>query len=65
MDSIDLSPIERRARRSYELSRARRALLGVVPLIFVVLVAALVGHRPGSTLLIGSVAVVWGALLLW
>ena len=65
MDSIDVSLMERRVRRSYEWSRARRALLGVVPLMLVVVVAALVGRRPGSTILIGSVATVWGALLLW
>lgn len=65
MDSIELSLLERRVRRSYEWSRVRRAVLGVVPLILVVLIAAWVGPRPGSTILIGSVAAVWGALLLW
>lgn len=65
MDSIELQRAERRARRGYEFSRVRAALLGAAPLVLVALLAAVVGKQPRWSLLFGSVAFTWAALLLW
>ena len=65
MDSTELLRFERRARRSYELGRARRAALGAAPLALAVLVAALIGERPRWAAIFGALAFSWAALLLW
>ncbi|HET9955323.1 MAG TPA: hypothetical protein VFQ61_12500 [Polyangiaceae bacterium] len=65
MESIELDQVMRRARRAYELGRARRALMGVAPVVFIVACAACVTHRPVSTLWFGLAAVAVGGLMLW
>lgn len=69
MDSTELAQlqrrVQRRARISYELSRLRRALFGVSPLVLVVAVAACLTHRPLSTLWFGVATAVVGAGMLW
>jgi hypothetical protein len=65
MDSTDLAHLQQRARWAYELGRLRRALLGVAPVLVIVAVAALVAHRPTSTLWFGLATVSVGAAMLW
>jgi hypothetical protein len=65
MDSIDFSQLERRARRKYEWSRARRALLGFAPALVVVLVAAAANKHPVSAVTFGAAMFFVGASLLW
>src|SRR5690606_10480639 len=55
----------RRARRSYELGRVRRALLGVAPLLFIVPLAACATAHPRSALLFGAATFALGGVLLW
>jgi len=65
MASTDLARLERRVRRAYELGRLRRALLGVVPVVVVVAIAACVTHRPESTLWFGLATLTTGMAMLW
>ncbi|MFZ5890734.1 MAG: hypothetical protein ACOY0T_06750 [Myxococcota bacterium] len=65
MGSVDLQELERRLKRKYEWTRLRRALLGLLPLMLVVLLTMQISKRPASALIFGSVAVTWGTLLLW
>ncbi len=65
MGSLDLSAIVARARRKYELSRARRAVLGFAPALGLVAIATLASHRRGSALLFGGGMFLLGSLLLW
>jgi hypothetical protein len=65
MESTELQRIERRARRAYELSRARRAAVGFAPVVLLVVVAALFGERFGYTLAFGSALFLLGVGLLW
>lgn len=65
MDSTDLTQLQRRVRRAYELGRLRRALLGVAPVLVIIAVAACVAHRPVSTLWFGLATVTIGAVMLW
>ena len=65
MVSIDLAALERRSRRAYEVARLRRALLGVLPVVFFALVAATFSHRPESSLTFGLASALAGAAMLW
>jgi hypothetical protein len=65
MVSTDLAQLQRRARVRYELRRARRSLLGVAPVLPIVALAAVITHRPGSTLWFGLATMVLGAVMLW
>jgi len=65
MDSTDLSGIMRRARRGYELARLERALLGVLPLVIIVPIAAFLNARPLSTWTFGALTFCLGAAMLW
>lgn len=65
MDSIDLSQLERRARRKYEWARARRAVLGFAPSLFVVVIAAMANKHPVSAIAFGTAMFLVGAGLLW
>jgi hypothetical protein len=65
MDSIDLSQLERRARRKYEWARIRRALLGFAPSLVVVIIAALANKHPMSAVTFGAAMFLVGAGLLW
>ncbi len=63
-DTID--PLRREARIGYELARLRRALWGSVPVVLIVIVAALLGRHPSSTLAVGLVAAMASvAMLSW
>lgn len=65
MDSIDLTRIERRARRRYEWARARRAVLGFAPSLLVVIIAVLASKHPNAALGFGGAMFVLGVALLW
>ena len=66
MDSIDLSRLERRARRKYEWARARRAVLGFAPALGLVTLAALSNKHPTSALCFGGAMFVVGVgSLVW
>ncbi len=65
MDSVDLTRLQKRMRRAYELVRVRNALLGVAPVVVIVAVAACLAHRPISTLWFGLATVMAGAVMLW
>jgi len=65
MVSIDLSRLQRRVRRAYELRRLRRGLLGASPIVIVAIAAACAGHRPMSALWFGLAAVTASVLMLW
>jgi hypothetical protein len=65
MESVDLSQIERRARRKYELARARRAVLGFAPALVIVALAALANKHPLSAVSFGAAMFVVGVGLLW
>lgn len=65
MRSTDVAVLERRLRWTYELARARRALLGLAPLLLVVAVVACITDRPGSAVGFGAATFVGGAMMLW
>lgn len=65
MGSVDLTARQARARRKYELSRARAALFGFAPAWLLVAVAALANHHRGTALLFGCGMFAIGSLLLW
>lgn len=65
MESIDLERLRRSARFRYERARARRALLGVVPVIFIVALAVFFAHRPFPTVWFGGATFAMAAILLW
>ena len=62
---IDLARLEQQARRRYELGRLRRAALGALPLLPVVLVALCLTQRPTSTLCFGLGALGLVLSMLW
>lgn len=65
MDSTDLSRIQRRVRFAYEMGRLRLALLGILPVILIVAIAASVNYRPMPALWLGVATVIIGATMLW
>ncbi|WP_342374791.1 hypothetical protein NVS55_26110 [Myxococcus stipitatus] len=65
MGSTDLHLIQRRVRRTYELARLRRALMGILPVVLVTAVAAFVATRPTAPLAFGLVTAFAGAMMLW
>lgn len=62
---IDLELLEQRARRRYELGRLRRAALGALPLLPLLIGALCLTQRPSSTLGFGLAALGATLLLLW
>lgn len=65
MVSTDRAILERQARRAYEFGRARRALLGVAPVLLIVASATWFGGRPVSAFSFGLTTILGGALMLW
>jgi len=65
MDSTDLAQVRRRVRVAYEIGRLRLALLGILPVILIVALAACFSHRPMSALWLGVATVTVGATMLW
>lgn len=66
MDSPDLDRLERHLRRRYELARATRAFVGVVPVIPLVAVMGLVARDAlGPLVGIGAALFAVGAGFLW
>jgi hypothetical protein len=67
MPSINLDLLERRARRGYERSRGRRALLGVLPVAFLAVALFCLGVHPHPQLMLafGAAVFLLGAALLW
>lgn len=65
MGSTDLTQIQRRVRLAYEFGRMRLALLGILPVVLIVAVAASIGHRPMSALWLGVATVTISATMLW
>jgi hypothetical protein len=65
MDSVDLAQIERRARWRYEWARLKSALVGFAPVLLIVAVVAMLGHRPSVTAALGFVTFAGGVAMLW
>lgn len=67
MRSTDLELLERRARRGYERSRLRRALVGVLPVAVLAVVVWCLGLHPHPHVMLAVAACVFalGAALLW
>jgi hypothetical protein len=65
MDSTELQRTEDRARRAYEMSRLRRAILAFAPIFVLVVVAAIAGRRSGPTFAFGAGLFAFGVVLLW
>jgi hypothetical protein len=66
MDSAtDLERTMRRARRAYELGRARRALLGFLPVLLLVGAACLFSDRASWTAAFGLGMFLFGSVMLW
>ncbi len=65
MDSIDLEKLERRARGGYERARIGWSLAGMVPVLLVIIAAALLGKRPSSAALFGGALFATGTMVLW
>lgn len=65
MDPSELGRVEQRARFKYEWSRARRAVLGLSPMIGVIALAALLGRSPEWPVTFGALVFAYGAALLW
>lgn len=61
----DLVAVRRQVRRAYELGRARRALIGSLPILLVVAAAVCFTHRLDSTLAFGIAAALLGVTALW
>jgi hypothetical protein len=62
---IDLASTLRRARRAYELARARRAVLGSLPVLVLVGLTCLFSDSPSWTLSLGLGMFSLGVVLLW
>jgi hypothetical protein len=65
MESDELTSAEHRARIAYETSRLRRAVVAFAPILLLVTVAALIGHRAGYAITFGSALFAFGVVLLW
>jgi hypothetical protein len=65
MDSTELAVVERRTRARYEWARAKRAVVGFAPLLFVVTVATAMAKHPSATGAFGVAAFIAGAVMLW
>lgn len=65
MDSIDTRHVERRARIAYEMARLRHAVIAFAPMLALVALAALIGHRHGLILAFGAGLFSFGVTLLW
>ena len=65
MDSVDLEAFKRRARRTYEWSRIRRALWAFAPVMLIVAAATLLTKRPGSAMAFGVALFAFGVSALW
>ncbi len=64
--AIDAPDVLRaRARRAYERGRARRALIGALPLVGISIIAGLMDHRWTSIAAVGSLLVAIAAVFLW
>jgi hypothetical protein len=65
MDSPDLARLEHQARRRYEWARLRSALFGFAPVLAIVAITAVVGHRPSVTAALGIGTFAGGVFMLW
>jgi hypothetical protein len=65
MSPEQLVLVQRRVRRSYELSRLRSALLGFAPMLLLVVAAAFLSHRYTFALPAGTVLLLAGVAALW
>jgi len=63
--ATDLTLMMRRARRAYELGRARRAVLGFAPVVVLVAAAYVFGDGDSWTASLGLALFVCGAAMLW
>jgi hypothetical protein len=65
MEPTELPKFQRRLRRAYELARLRHAFLGFLPMLLLMVVAALVGARLQIAIPAGALLFVGGVLALW
>lgn len=57
--------LEQRLRRAYEWSRLRRALVGFVPVVILMLAAVVFGGRVSTVVVVGPLLFAFGVLSLW
>lgn len=65
MDPTELDALERRFRRVYERARLKRALLGFLPILVLVLASIAFGGRPEAAVVLGPLLFGGGVLALW
>ncbi|MDP1919209.1 MAG: TolC family protein [Myxococcales bacterium] len=58
-------PLEQHARRAYEWSRLRRALLGALPILVLAVPAAALAVKPVTTMLVGGGLMLLAVAALW
>src|SRR5687768_5083635 len=63
--AVDIARAENRARRAYELGRARRATLLALPLVLPAALAGVLGEIPAKAAVIGVLLYVAGVALHW
>jgi hypothetical protein len=65
MDPTELEVLERRFRRVYERARLRRALVGFLPILVLVVASITFGGRPEAAIVVGPLLFGGGVLALW
>jgi hypothetical protein len=65
MAPTELALLEQRYRRIYELARLRRALVGFVPILILIVTSVVFGGRPATALVAGPQLFAAGVLALW
>jgi len=65
MEPSELPQFERRMRRVYELARLRQAFLGFLPMLLLVVTAALLSGRVKVAVVAGAILFVSGVVALW
>ena len=65
MDPTELDVLERRFRHVYERARLRRALVGFLPIVVLVLASIVFGGRPEAAIVLGPLLFGGGVLALW
>jgi len=63
--AVSLQLLKSQARRGYEWSRLRRALLGAVPIAALVTASAIAAPKPFASALVGAFLVFAGIAALW
>jgi len=65
MNPTDLDVLERRFRHVYERARLKRAFVGFLPMVALILVSIAFGGRPDAAIVLGPLLIGAGVLALW